>query len=64
MNQSLSVFTPLNDFKSCNPKLIYLTLIICLHTIKWFQVLVDYTNNSIYTQLNGFKCCYLKQIGV
>ena len=36
----------------------YLILIICLHTVKWFQVLLCITNNSIkhqsfvYTQLN------------
>ena len=35
--------------------------IYCLHIVKWFQVLLFSTNNSIqnylfiYSQLNGFK---------
>ena len=35
--------------------------LICLHTVKWFQVLLFNTNNStlhysfVCTQLNGFK---------
>ena len=28
---------------------------ICLHTVKWFQVLLSNTDSFIYTQLNGFK---------
>ena len=41
---------------------------ICLHTVKWFQVLLANTNNSIQhfsfvcTQLNGFKYCYIIEI--
>ena len=37
-------------------------LIICLHTLKWFQVLLSNTNSFICTQLNGFKYCYLTLI--
>ena len=42
---------------SIQHKYFYLRLIICLHTIKWFQIFLYITNNSIiqtfvYTQLN------------
>ena len=29
--------------------------IYCLHTVKWFQILLSNANSSIYTQLNSFK---------
>ena len=29
--------------------------IYCLHTVKWFQVLLSNTNSPIWTQLNGHK---------
>ena len=32
--------------------------LIYLHTVKCFQVLLSNANNSIHTQLNGFKYCY------
>ena len=38
---------------------------ICLHTVKWFQVFLSNTNNSINyysfisSQLNGSKYCYV-----
>ena len=32
--------------------------LICLHTIKWSQVLISNTNNFICKQLNGFTYCY------
>ena len=35
---------------------------IVLHSVKWFQVLLSNTNNSIWTQLIGFKYYYLMHI--
>ena len=32
---------------------------ICLHTVKWFQILQSKINSSICSQLNGFKYSYL-----
>ena len=38
--------------------------LIFFHIVKWFQVFLSNTNNSIYyytfvsTKLNGFKYCY------
>ena len=29
--------------------------LICLHTLKWFQVLLYNTNSFICTQINGFE---------
>ena len=43
----------------------YLFLMICLHPVKYFQVLLSNINNSfkpqlfVYTQLNIFKYYYL-----
>ena len=42
--------------------------LICLHTVKWFQVLLSNSYNFISyesfvcIQLNGFKYCYLTRI--
>ena len=36
--------------------------LICLHKVKWFQVLQSNTNSFIFTQLNGFKYSYLIQM--
>ena len=36
--------------------------LICLHTVKWFEVLISNTNSFICSQLNGFKYCYLTLI--
>ena len=33
--------------------------LICLHTVKWSQVLLPNTYSFVWTQLNGFKYCYL-----
>ena len=37
-------------------------MLICLHTFKWFQVLLSNNNNSICTQLNSFRYCHITQI--
>ena len=34
----------------------------CLHTDKWFQVFFSNTNNSVCTQISGFKFSSLKLI--
>ena len=36
--------------------------LICLHTVKWLQVLQSNTNSFIRTQLNGFKYYNLTQV--
>ena len=47
--------------------ILFLLLITCLRTVKWFQVLLFNTNYSIRrhsfvcTQLNGSKYCYVPQ---
>ena len=45
---SLSVTLSLNE-----------TELICLHTVKYFQVFLSNTDSFTCTQLNGFKDCYL-----
>ena len=35
---------------------------ICLHTVKWFQVLLSNTNSFICRLLNSFKYCYIIRI--
>ena len=35
---------------------------VCLHTVKWFQVLLSTTNSFILLQINGFKYSYQTQI--
>ena len=35
------------------------TEFICLHTVKWFHVLLSDITSFIFPQLNGFKYCYL-----
>ena len=37
----------------------YLVSIICLHSLKWFQILLSKVYSFICTQLNGFKHCYI-----
>ena len=32
--------------------------LICLPTIKQFQLLLFNTNDSIITKINNFKCCF------
>ena len=39
--------------------LVYLTLIICLQSIKWFQVFPANTNSFISSQLKGILYCYV-----
>ena len=33
--------------------------VICLHIIKWFELLLSNTNSFICTHLNAFKYCYV-----
>ena len=41
------------------PYHVTLLLIICLHTVKWFQVFLPYFNSFVYALLNSLKYCYL-----
>ena len=61
-----TVCTQLNGYKYCYLIVnIFLILIICLHTVKWFQVLLFNISNSIYQvscNMNNFHTAVWLQI--